>query len=246
MCGASNCPSQQQDCNTQDCNPEPDLRGEQINSTYMLYNQSYDSRKLNQDKDYVLISMHDSYYSNAHNAALNNLIFVHTTGLQHVGCYFFPGYRRLRLLEGDTPDLSDNPRTRTNPIGKCGAGAQASGYRVFSISTGYCISGSNRISDYQYVQNTFCQNGIGGTVRATNGNLYYVMDVYQIQDPQVFLDSVSQVATTTEATEAPATTESSDAAGADLSIDNGAPVINTSLTLLLTLAIITLISILLQ
>lgn len=72
------------------------------------------------------------------------------------------------------------------------------------------------------------------------------MDVYQIQDPQVFLDSVSQVATTTEATEAPATTESSDAAGADLSIDNGAPVINTSLTLLLTLAIITLISILLQ
>ena len=69
------------------------------------------------------------------------------------------------------------------------------------------------------------------------------MDVYQIQDPQVFLDSVSQVTTTTEA---PTTTESADAAGADLSIDNGAPVINTSLTLLLTLALVTLISILLQ
>ena len=69
------------------------------------------------------------------------------------------------------------------------------------------------------------------------------MDVYQIQDPQVFLDSVSQVATTTEA---PTTTESSNTAGADLSVDNGAPVINTSLTLLLTLALVTLISILLQ
>ena len=146
-------------------------------------------------------------------------------------------------MEGETADLSDNPRARTNPIGKCGAGAQAGGYSIFSISTGYCISGSNRLSDYQYVQNTYCRNGVGGTVRATNGNLYYVMDVYRIQDPQVFLDSVSQVATTTEATEAPTTTESSNA---DLSVDNGAPVISISLTLLITLALITLTSILLQ
>ncbi len=167
---------------------------------------------------------------------------IYAAGLQHVGCYFFPGYRQLRLLEGETDDLTGNPRTRTNPIGKCGAGAQAGGYRIFSISTGYCISGSNRLSDYQYVQNTYCRNGVGGTVRATNGNLYYVMDVYQIQDSQVFLDSVSQVATTT--VEAPTTTESSN--NAELSIDNGAPVINTSLTLLLTLALVTLTSILLQ
>lgn len=69
------------------------------------------------------------------------------------------------------------------------------------------------------------------------------MDVYRIQDPQVFLDSVSQVATTTEATEAPTTTESSNA---DLSVDNGAPVISISLTLLITLALITLTSVLLQ
>ena len=144
-------------------------------------------------------------------------------------------------MEGETADLSDNPRTRTNPIGKCGAGAQAGGYSIFSISTGYCISGSNRLSDYQYVQNTYCRNGVGGTIRATNGNLYYVMDVYRIQDPQVFLDSVSQVATTTEAT--PTTTESSNA---ELSVDNGAPVINTSLTLLLTLALVTLTAIFLQ
>ena len=145
-------------------------------------------------------------------------------------------------MEGETPDLSDNPRTRTNPIGKCGAAATR--YGLFSISTGYCISGSNRLSDYQYVRNTYCRNGVGGTVRATNGNLYYVMDVYRIQDSQVFLDSVAQVATTTEA---PTTTESSDvAAGVDLSVDNGAPVINTCLTLLLTLAIVTLTTILLQ
>lgn len=27
MCGTDNCESQQQECNTQDCNPEPELRG---------------------------------------------------------------------------------------------------------------------------------------------------------------------------------------------------------------------------
>lgn len=69
------------------------------------------------------------------------------------------------------------------------------------------------------------------------------MDVYQIQDSQVFLDSVSQVATTTEAL---TTTESSDSAGADLSVDNGAPAIGTSLTVLLTLALVTLTYILIQ
>jgi hypothetical protein len=68
------------------------------------------------------------------------------------------------------------------------------------------------------------------------------MDVYQIQDPQVFLDSVSQVATTT--IEATMTTDSSN--NAELSVDSGAPVINTSLTLLLTLALVTLTTILLQ
>lgn len=28
MCGGDNCASEQQSCNTQDCNPEPGLRGE--------------------------------------------------------------------------------------------------------------------------------------------------------------------------------------------------------------------------
>ena len=76
-----------------------------------------------------------------------------------------------------------------------------------------------------------------------NGDVYFVMDVYVIQDQQIFLDSVSQVATTTEAS---TTTESSDAAGSDLSVDNSAPVIKTSLTLLLTFVFVTLICILLQ
>ena len=62
------------------------------------------------------------------------------------------------------------------------------------------------------------------------------MDVYRIQDQQAFRDSllVSEVATTTES--------SGDAAGTvDLSVDNGAPVISTNLTVLLTLAFVTLI-----
>lgn len=157
-------------------------------------------------------------------------------GLQHIGCYFVPRFsNRLALLEGQTPELSDDPRTRQNPIGKCGAGAQLAGYYHFAVSVGYCISGSDRLSDYQYVSNTYCSNGVGGYFRG-----YFVMDVYRVQDTQRFLDSVSQVATTS----AEATTTADASAESDLI--NGAPVISTNFTLLLGLAIVTVLGVLLH
>lgn len=60
------------------------------------------------------------------------------------------------------------------------------------------------------------------------------MDVYQVENQQLFLDSISQAAPTTEA---PTTTNI---------VDNGAPVINTSLTVLLSVAFFTVLCILLQ
>ena len=63
------------------------------------------------------------------------------------------------------------------------------------------------------------------------------MDVYEIQNQQLFLDSVSQVPTTTEA--APTTTESD--IDSDLIVDNGAPVISSNFVLLLSFAFVTLL-----
>ena len=117
------------------------------------------------------------------------------TGLQHVGCYFVNRFSRaLGLMENLTPELSDNPTTRTNPIRKCATAAQQYSYRLFALSTGYCISGSNRRSDYQYVRSDTCRNGIGAYVSG-----YFVMDVYEIVNLQTFRDSISaqDVTTTT-------------------------------------------------
>ena len=107
--------------------------------------------------------------------------------------------------------------------------------RIFAVSVGYCISGSNRLSDYQYVRSSFCDNGDGGYISG-----YFVMDVYRIQDQQRFLDSISQVAPTTEA---PTTTNSGNS---DLVVDSGAPIINTSLMVLLSIALFTVLCVLLQ
>lgn len=65
------------------------------------------------------------------------------------------------------------------------------------------------------------------------------MDVYQVQNQQQFLDSISQVAPTTEV---PTTINDN----SDLNVDNGAPVIDISLTVLLSFALFTVFCILLQ
>jgi len=121
---------------------------------------------------------------------LNVSLFIsHSIGLQHIGCYYVPRFSRaLGLLEGLTPDLSDNPFTRTDPIRKCGQAARNFSFTLFAVSAKYCISGSNRLSDYQYVETTFCRDGVGGYVSG-----YFVMDVYQIVNIQSFQDSAAQI-----------------------------------------------------
>lgn len=161
------------------------------------------------------------------------------SGLQRVGCFFVPRFSRsIGLLEGQTPDLSDDPLARIDPIRKCGTGAQQFNYRLFAVSAGYCISGSNRQSDYTAGTraSNLCSNGVGNVV---NGN--FLMDVYEIQDPEAFRNSVAQITATTSASVVPPT----DSAGGDLIVDNGAPsAIKISYTLLLSLTFLTIISLL--
>jgi len=114
----------------------------------------------------------------------------HSPGLQHVGCYNVPRFSRsLALLEGLTEDLSDQPRNRIDPVRKCGQGAQQFRFSLFSVSANYCISGSNRLSDYQTTDSTLCQDGVG----AYRFGVFF-MDVYQIvsnQDFQVSADAIA-------------------------------------------------------
>lgn len=88
-------------------------------------------------------------------------------------------------MEGQTRDLSDSPFSRTFPVSKCGVASQERNYDYFGVTLGYCISGSNLLSDYQYVPSQLCREGRGGYSRG-----YFIMDVYQITNQQSFSDSV--------------------------------------------------------
>ncbi len=118
---------------------------------------------------------------------VTNYVFVPTPGLKHLGCYYVNRFSRaLGLLEKLTEDLMDDPTTRTNPIRKCASAAQDYSYRLFALSTGYCISGSNNLRDYQYVRSEACRDGIGAYVSG-----YFIMDVYEIVNTRTFQDSIS-------------------------------------------------------
>ena len=62
---------------------------------------------------------------------------------------------------GTTEDLSDNPRERQDPIKKCGNAAQLYNFEVFTLAVGFCISGSNNVREYQYIETDVCEGGIG-------------------------------------------------------------------------------------
>jgi hypothetical protein len=105
------------------------------------------------------------------------------------GCYSLPEHAsNLILLEGKTDDLSDNPLTRTDAVEKCGKGAMHFNYTAFSVTLGFCISGSNDVVEYYGLAGPFCRNGEGGTFL----NFYY-HDVYEIVDIQAFSDSAGEV-----------------------------------------------------
>ena len=102
-----------------------------------------------------------------------------STGIVSRGCWYLNTRgRRLGLLDG-RPGLTDDPFTRENPVSKCGLVAQRENYKFFGVSLGYCISGSNLLSDYQYVQSQLCQDGKGGYYRG-----YFIMDVYEVSSQQ--------------------------------------------------------------
>ena len=93
---------------------------------------------------------------------LHALLLLYS-GIQPLGCYLITRRSRsLSFLEGTTTDLSDSPLYREQPIRKCGEAAQSSRFSVFAVSLGYCISGSNRIQDYQHFPSALCQGGVGG------------------------------------------------------------------------------------
>lgn len=96
-----------------------------------------------------------------------------------------PTVTSLQLLEGLTPELSDSATTRKNPVEKCGKAALQFHYTKFAIGLGFCISGSNRSSDYTHSAGFFCKDGKGGTF---DGSVY--MDVYEIQSPQAYFDAL--------------------------------------------------------
>lgn len=138
------------------------------------------------------------------------------TGIIHHGCWYLNTRSgRFRILEGLTADLSDSPFTRQNPVGKCGfaaaSGAAGTEYTIFGVTLGYCISGSNTLSDYQYVSSGLCQDNRGGYNQG-----YFIMDVYEI-NPEIFLSpsetTTLESETRTEEIEGP--TEVQGRSGAD-------------------------------
>lgn len=122
-------------------------------------------------------------------------------------------------MEGRTPELSDNPFTRQNPVSKCGVAADNEMYKIIGVTLGYCISGSNMLSDYQYVSSSLCQDGRGGYSRG-----YFIMDVYEITNEPVFRDSVNGILpeTTTLESEEEATEETEIEGSADSQGGSGA------------------------
>lgn len=108
------------------------------------------------------------------------------SGLRYRGCWYLNTRTgRLGSLEKRTTELSDDPFTRTFPVSKCGVASQDGNYNYFGVTLGYCISGSNLLSDYQYVSSQLCRDGRGGYNQG-----YFIMDVYQITNQQSFSDSV--------------------------------------------------------
>ena len=129
--GNSSCETDKQSCNTDDCDPEPELQGKlDENASVALYPTSFP-------------------------------IHIYTLGLGHVGCYWVPAYSNLFFLEGSTADLNDNPLQRKDPIRKCGVAAQLYNFNIFGVSVGYCISGSNNLLEYQRIETGVCEQGIG-------------------------------------------------------------------------------------
>ena len=130
-------------------------------------------------------------------------------------------------MDGNYRFLLDYGPNRTQPIEKCGIAAQLNRTSVFGVAFGFCISGSSRVADYQTAHSSIqCENGVGDYNYRSG---VFSMDIYKIQNPIAFQDSLSQVA----GTPPPNVTDSN-------IVGSGAPVISSSFILLLSFVLITL------
>ena len=137
----------------------------------------------------------------------------------HIGCNLVPsGSTTLKLLENTTPELSDNPLTRTEPVAKCGLAATNQGYKYFGVSTGYCISGSNNKEHYNNSDSYYpgrCKDGVGA-IHYRGRHTFYFMDVYEVTDASSFTASAdSAINPDSAATVPPPLAVGSEASGVD-------------------------------
>ena len=150
--------------------------------------------------------------------------------MKHLGCYFVPRFsRRLGLLEGKTDELKDNPIFRSKPIEKCGKGALEFHMKIFALSLGYCISGSNNTGDYQTSSGTYCSKGRGGYY-----SNYFYMDVYQIESKQSFSDALQGIVRSSPAAPVPTVTPVSTGTPEDNQFSGASSSISSTLLLTLT------------
>lgn len=130
----------------------------------------------------------------------------------------------LAFIEGTTPDVSDNPFIRIDPIRKCGVAATTLDFDAFAVVRGICISGSNNLRDYQAIEATgFCRDGVGGYAFG-----YYFMTVYELVDLGSFADSAGITAPS------PSPTPSLEPDGGSLSLPS---IVLISLTILVSVCI---------
>ncbi len=74
-------------------------------------------------------------------------------------------------------------------MSKCGLASVQRGNNIFALTLGgYCMTGSNTLSDYQYYPSKLCRNGRGGFSQG-----WYILDVYQVTNQRSFSDSAVRV-----------------------------------------------------
>jgi hypothetical protein len=108
-------------------------------------------------------------------------------GLVSEGCYYLTSNNQeLVSLERMAADLTDDARSRTEPIRKCGLAAHRYGHLRFALLLGNCIAGGNTSEAFtRSGSSVLCEGGIGGHFN----DVIFAMNVYQITNESQFTTS---------------------------------------------------------